>query len=59
MKKNLLRIITLVDIFGVPNSLLLARKLIHRSKLSGFVSLWIYLFVIIISSKEISRTLNK
>jgi len=49
MKKSMLRLLTLIDIFGVPNSLLLGRKQIYRSKLSGFVSFWIYLFVIILS----------
>jgi hypothetical protein len=59
MKNLILQNLKSIDIFGVPNSLLLGRKLVYRSKFSGFISIWIYLTMFIISGLEISKTLNR
>jgi len=41
--------------FGIPNSLVLGRSLIYKSKLSGIISIFIYAFLSIIISIELVK----
>ena len=38
-----------VDMFGIPNSLIIGTSFIYRSKFSGFISLWVIIGIIIMS----------
>lgn len=53
------RIIRRADMFGIPNSLVLGRTLIYRSKFSGILSIFIYIILVVVLSVEIEKTLKK
>jgi hypothetical protein len=56
IKRNIGINIRKVDMFGIPNSLVFGRSLIYKSKLSGLISLAIYIFFVIIITLEWMRT---
>jgi len=48
-----------IDMFGIPNSLVLGRSMIYRSKFSGLISFCIYLAMIAIILTEFLKLLDK
>lgn len=45
--------------FGIPNSLVLGRSIVYKSKLSGMISLLVYLALIILIIIELVKVTNK
>jgi hypothetical protein len=50
MKEEVFSLISMFDMFSIPNSLVLGREITYQSKLSGFVSICMFLFLIALSS---------
>ncbi len=53
------RILRSIDLFGIPNSLVLGRSMIYRSKFSGFISLWIILTILALAIYYINKVFSK
>lgn len=56
---NLSSFFKMIDLFGVPNSLVFGNSTVYKSKFSGFVSFWVYLFLIVMISLEIKKIHDK
>lgn len=49
----------MIDLFGIPNSLVLGRTIIYKSKFSGFVSLWVYIALMVMMIIEMNKMLYR
>ncbi len=56
---NLSSFFKMIDLFGIPTSLVFGKSTVYRSKFSGFISFWVYIFLLIMISLEIKKILDK